>query len=256
MSDHQPPSPNKPVYHGGEDVNPTLVFLDTRTVRTGERAGESYDVFNYVKGDERITVPVRVGGYNLENGMTRDEKYSDVVRLVEGDELVVWARSRAGNDYPLILAPIGIKETQSEKDPAKVFKTLQVVAALAEFAQDAGPNTPPRAFIIPSIDDQGVESETRDLKCYRSVGGKDAAGKKHYVPLRVSDALRARDALAKGQPFSFEHEGFTVSLDGVEQVLKSKTPMRLLRFKAEPSAQANAAPLPEESASATKARSA
>ncbi|AHF94953.1 hypothetical protein OPIT5_00015 (plasmid) [Opitutaceae bacterium TAV5] len=177
--------------------------------------------------------------------MTRSEKFSDVVDLVNGRELVVWGRG-ANGEYPMILAPVGTKERIHD---GKTYKNLQVVAALAEFARGADPRKDvPRAFLINSIED-GKLSETRNVKCYRCVSAKHPGSRSVYLPIRVENAVEAVRSLASGKPYSFELDDFRISLEGIDIVPAKAGPVKVLRFRAESLQQENAhensAPLPQ-----------
>jgi hypothetical protein len=214
---------SKPVYIDDEFA----VFLDTKTIKQGPHAGKSFEYFTCVEGKGpgawRIEVPARVGGYDLQNRNTRDGKFSDVVSLVNGNELVRDVPNTGNNgSHTIIIAGIGVRETPRADASKQPYRTLTTVAAFAEFARDAAPDELPRAFIIPSRLADGKESTLRDLKCYTSIAG---------VPIYVRDAYAFRDAAAAGRKHVIERDGVEISLANFE---KTKSKQTVMRLKASP----------------------
>lgn len=224
-------SANSPVYRDG-DVS---VFMNTRNIKTGPKAGTSYEVFTYVKGTQetggawRCDVPAQIEGYMLQN----TNGGSDVVQLVEGQQVL--ARVMGQNaPYAILLAGVGLVENTVGD---RTYRRLEVVSALAYTAE----NNPNRvqSFMIRSREANGDESSTRNLKCYTAIPaegtGEKFGSKTVWVRLGIADAIAARDAVAKGLPYAeVRDDGIKLELVGIEQVENAKTPQSLLKFKATP----------------------
>lgn len=222
-------SANSPVYRDG-DVS---VFMNTRTIKTGENAGKSYEVFTYVKGTAetggpwRCDVPAQIEGYMLQN----TNGGSDVVQLVEGEQVLARVMGNNG-PYAILLAGVGVAEhTVGDR----IYRRLEVVSALAYTAE----NNPNRvqSFLIRSLDEKGEESAKRDLKCYTAIPaegtGEKFGTKTEWVRIGIADAIAARDAVGKGQPYAeVRDDGIKLELVGIEQVENAKTPQSLMKFKA------------------------
>ena len=247
-----PPTKNSsPVY--SDKSKGIAVYLDTRTVTSGQNAGKTFEIFNYVSGKDRIQVPVACGGYNLTG--------EEAAMLVSGEQLCrEMPNKNTEGHHHIIIAGIGLNE---RKGASTTFKSLQVVAALAEMPQRQPDEDEsafqkhkdkPRAFLIPSRDPAtNQESKLRDLKCYTTVSAKDAHGKTHFLPLYVCDAYAARDHLASGakEPFSFTAkqygQEFRITLEGITTLEKTKTQVKVLKFNAVclTQSQAESQPLPQ-----------
>lgn len=219
---------SSPVYRQG-DVS---VFLNTRTIKKGPNAGKTYDVFTYVRGTAetggqwRCDVPAEIEGYLLQN----TNGGSDVVDLIDGKQVLARVMGSKNEPYAILIAGTSLHENTVED---RVYRRLEVVSALA-YCNEANRV---ESFMIRSREQDGKESNTRNLKCYSAILA-EGTGDKHKTPpvwvrITVAEAIAARDAVAKGQPYSVtRHDGVRLELVGMEAVEKSKTPQTLMKFRA------------------------
>jgi hypothetical protein len=230
---------NKPVWSQGE----VSVFLNTREIKHGEKAGDRYEIFTHSEKQRdgtyvRTDVPAKVSGYELRN----DNGGSDVAALMNmalgrdgGYEVVGQALSRNGSVYTVILAPLGIEETQQGD---KTYRRLLVEAALAYTAEPKEGQQRGRieSFMVRSRNADGSLSKESDLKTYAAVRvegtGREYNTDAKWVNITVSDMIEVREAIAKGEPFAINKGDFRLELAGLESIEKSKTPQKLVKFRA------------------------
>lgn len=233
---------NKPVYKDGE----IAVFLNTRNRTTGERAGESFEVFTYVRGEgtsaHRIDVDAEIAGYKLQNSNTERRQFSDVVDLVHRGQILVEAPKKAGGTYPLIIAALPVKEKEAGE---KKFRSLPLVTATPIWSKDDREGeeikrgSEPIGFKIKSRMPDRKLSEHFDVSCFCTTNVKGIG----RVEITVADAIAARDALAEGKTHSFERDGIVVTGVGIKPVANSTNGLKTFEWKLEKAAS-NDSPLP------------
>lgn len=234
---------NKPLYSDAQ--RGLAVFPDYVTNPTTK---ETSEFFTYVegKGENAVRIgriPTTIGGYELQNNQAKG--YSDVVDLVDGKELVRHGvgKGEQAAEYAQIIAPLGIADVPRTNAPGITDKRLELYVATAylrkgaEFDQEGRPNV--ESFNIHSKPaKQGEEQGKRDLKCWRHIPIEGSINprtqKPRWFELRVSDALKARDAIARGETYSFEHNGVKISCSGMSAPKQGeqKTLKPTLEFKA------------------------
>lgn len=276
MSQQQKPSGNKPVYKDGD----VAVFLNTRTPKTGPHAGETREVFSYVRGEGadayRVDVPTTIMDYELRNS----QRGSDVVALVEGvgqQPLEVFAPGKKGS-YPVSILPVSIRENVVGD---KTFRDLEYAVAFPQFSKASKnedgslkPDARPYGYLIEPLGEDGkvAKGAKKSLFCPAFVTDKpkDApkGTKANSATITPFQMLEARAALAANEPYSFEANGSVVTLKGAQARVFTKTAAEgeaaqtqdsgqtELTFTIAPAAR-NSAPLPGRSSSAgrTAARS-
>jgi len=214
---------NKPLY--SDQKRGIAVFPD---FVTNPESKETTEYFVYVEGKAENAIrigriPTKIGGYELQNDQQKG--YSDVVDLVDGKELTrPGYPANGGAEYVQIIAPLGIDDVERKNDPSKTDKRLQLYVATAylrketPFDKEGRPNV--ESFNIHSKAAEAEEAGKRDLKCWRHIPIDGSINPRTKGPrwfeLRVSDALKARDAIAAGEKYSFEHNGTLVTCEGIE----------------------------------------